>query len=401
MNPKAFISYSQDSLEYKDWVRNFADRLINDGVDTVLDQYDLQLGDMNPKFMEQNIATCDYILIFITENYTKKADERVGGVGYETNLTTSEIIIKGNRKKFIPVLIKIDFANAPKYLQGVNSIKIKSLLSFELQYETIYRTITDQTLKKPPLGKIRTLSIGSSNDQFEIDKLLKCKTHNNWVNASLIIDVASLSNSKLYEYFEIFKQNRPLGDKIQLPYVFMDKNKKSHSPQIVYESEDYFSAFNNWAAYDKLIFEENIIHYSYLEFREGTPLLITGSLLLGSIYSIFCFLYKSLKALNKKIEIEASFNITGSSDMFFYIQDPLLKLEESFGETYLLKQGTNKATFSFKKMDVEEIQKFTNAILGMFISQNPNSTVPFASTTIAAVKPFFNSIWDGKRYLFY
>ena len=45
INPKVFISYSHDSDDYKDWVVSFANRLILEGIDVTLDQYDLVLGD--------------------------------------------------------------------------------------------------------------------------------------------------------------------------------------------------------------------------------------------------------------------------------------------------------------------------------------------------------------------
>ena len=37
MSPKAFISYSHDSEDYKDWVRALSDKLIGGGVEITLD----------------------------------------------------------------------------------------------------------------------------------------------------------------------------------------------------------------------------------------------------------------------------------------------------------------------------------------------------------------------------
>ena len=39
-----FISYSWDSEDHKDWVRELADCLASNGIDITLDQYDLQIG---------------------------------------------------------------------------------------------------------------------------------------------------------------------------------------------------------------------------------------------------------------------------------------------------------------------------------------------------------------------
>ena len=43
--PKAFISYSHDSSDHKRWVAVLATKLRENGVDVILDQWDLSLGD--------------------------------------------------------------------------------------------------------------------------------------------------------------------------------------------------------------------------------------------------------------------------------------------------------------------------------------------------------------------
>ncbi len=43
-NPKVFISYSHDSDEHKKWVLNLATKLRRHGVDAILDQWDLRIG---------------------------------------------------------------------------------------------------------------------------------------------------------------------------------------------------------------------------------------------------------------------------------------------------------------------------------------------------------------------
>ena len=42
--PKVFVSYSHDSQDHKDWVLKLATRLVANGVDVILDQWDLSLG---------------------------------------------------------------------------------------------------------------------------------------------------------------------------------------------------------------------------------------------------------------------------------------------------------------------------------------------------------------------
>lgn len=53
--PKCFISYSHDNNDHKDWVLKLSTRLMYNGVDVKLDQWDLGLGSDLPAFMEQGI----------------------------------------------------------------------------------------------------------------------------------------------------------------------------------------------------------------------------------------------------------------------------------------------------------------------------------------------------------
>ncbi len=56
MTPKAFISYSWTSERHQEAVRSWADRLLADGVNVVLDQYDLKEGDDKYAFMEKMVT---------------------------------------------------------------------------------------------------------------------------------------------------------------------------------------------------------------------------------------------------------------------------------------------------------------------------------------------------------
>ena len=89
--PKVFISYSHDSLEHKQWVLELATRLRNNGVESIIDQWELQAGDDLPLFMERNLSDCDRVIMVCTDRYVEKADAGSGGVGYEKMIVTSEL----------------------------------------------------------------------------------------------------------------------------------------------------------------------------------------------------------------------------------------------------------------------------------------------------------------------
>lgn len=87
--PSVFISYSHDSDDHRDWVESFASELRKHGVKTVLDQWDLELGDNIPFFIETAIRENDFTLVICTPRYKEKSESREGGVGYETYIITT------------------------------------------------------------------------------------------------------------------------------------------------------------------------------------------------------------------------------------------------------------------------------------------------------------------------
>lgn len=103
-NPVVFISYSWDSEQHKMWVKELSGKLIENGIQVILDQNDLVLGDPLPHFMEQSIVGSDYVLIICTPQYKQKADARKGGVGYEESIISADIFASQNNWKYITVL---------------------------------------------------------------------------------------------------------------------------------------------------------------------------------------------------------------------------------------------------------------------------------------------------------
>lgn len=152
-NPTAFISYSWDSTEHKDWVCRLATRLRADGIDVKLDQWHVAPGDQLPQFMEREIRDNDYVLIICTPNYRKKSDARAGGVGYEGDIMTGEVFNAGNDRKFIPILASGSWQDvAPSWLRGKYRIDLGDGSDFEAGYNDLITTIHGTRPTPPPLG---------------------------------------------------------------------------------------------------------------------------------------------------------------------------------------------------------------------------------------------------------
>ena len=73
-NPKVFISYSHDSPEHKQWVSELAARLRRNGIDAILDQWDLGLGDDVTRFMERGIVNADRVLVICTDEVREQGE---------------------------------------------------------------------------------------------------------------------------------------------------------------------------------------------------------------------------------------------------------------------------------------------------------------------------------------
>lgn len=150
--PKVFISYSWESKEHSDQVKSLADKLLADGIEAIIDSYDVSPGDRLPKFMESSIRDSDYVIIICTEEYKRKANNREKGVGYESHIISAELYNNHNDRKFIPVIRQGDFNSAlPTYIDGKLAIDLRGNLFNEDSYKDLIASIF-KVKKKPKLG---------------------------------------------------------------------------------------------------------------------------------------------------------------------------------------------------------------------------------------------------------
>ena len=136
--PRVFISYSQS--DHKETVLDLADRLIQDGVDAVVDEYDLELGHDINQFMERtaNDDSLTRVLIMCDRSYMEKANARKGGVGKEAVIISEEVYSKTDPGKFIPVILEKDEngeAYRPTFLKSSFYIDLSEDRLFDVNYE--------------------------------------------------------------------------------------------------------------------------------------------------------------------------------------------------------------------------------------------------------------------------
>ncbi|WP_374054557.1 toll/interleukin-1 receptor domain-containing protein [Rossellomorea sp. FM04394] len=149
---KIFISYSWESDEHKQFVKQIAGMLEEDGLEVKLDQWDLKPGDELALYMEKAITESDYVLVVCSEGYKRKADGRLGGSGYEAKLMATSVSMNQHIKKFIPIYVGGDWNSvSPEFLKGNLYVDLNHDINskkFELSYTDLLTTILGISRKK-------------------------------------------------------------------------------------------------------------------------------------------------------------------------------------------------------------------------------------------------------------
>jgi hypothetical protein len=150
----AFMSYSWDDDAHKAWVLDLAARLRGCGIDVTLDQWHLVPGDQLPQFMETAVRDSDFVLVVCTPRYKDRSDKRMGGVGYEGDIMTAEVMSSRNQRKFIPILRRGKWADAaPSWLLGKYHLDLSGDPYSQAQFHDLLTTLQGTRPKAPPLGR--------------------------------------------------------------------------------------------------------------------------------------------------------------------------------------------------------------------------------------------------------
>ncbi|WP_460408814.1 toll/interleukin-1 receptor domain-containing protein [Pseudomonas amygdali] len=157
-NPKVFISYSWSTPEHEEWVLELAEQLMQSGIETILDKWDLQIGHNAYHFMEKmvNDETIDKVLIVCDETYVLKANSmNSSGVSTETQIISPAVYANNNQEKFVALVTQRDEkgkAYLPTYYSTRMYIDFSNSQSSE-SFEKLVRFIFGKPLhKRPDLG---------------------------------------------------------------------------------------------------------------------------------------------------------------------------------------------------------------------------------------------------------
>ncbi len=154
-SPKVFISYSHDSDEHKQWVLKLSTKLIENGVNVILDQWELGAGDDITLFMENGVRDSDRVLVICTDAYVRKANAGEGGVGYERLIVTAQLAQNLGTKKFIPIIRQSsNEEKTPTFLATRKYIDFEDDSKFDEKFDELLHEIHDVLIiPKPRLGR--------------------------------------------------------------------------------------------------------------------------------------------------------------------------------------------------------------------------------------------------------
>lgn len=154
-NPRCFISYSWDSDSHRDWVRGLAEQLEANGVEMLLDQWDVRPGLDLPAYMETSVREADFVLLVCTPTFAQKANAGRGGVGYEKTIVTGEIFSRSAAPgKFVPLVKHGNPDDSlPSYLKSRVFLDFRTPDASSASLEQLLRHIFDEPrFVRPPRG---------------------------------------------------------------------------------------------------------------------------------------------------------------------------------------------------------------------------------------------------------
>ena len=160
-NPKVFISYSHDTPEHKQWVSELAAKLRRNGVDAILDQWDLGLNQDLAQFMESSIKTADRVFVICTDSYVQKANDGEDGVGYEPMIVTKKLVEDFGTNKFIPIIRQIlREEKVPEFLKERVYVDFTNDEQFDAKFdELLHERLLVPSLQRPYVPHIESLRV--------------------------------------------------------------------------------------------------------------------------------------------------------------------------------------------------------------------------------------------------
>ncbi|NOU19021.1 MAG: toll/interleukin-1 receptor domain-containing protein [Bacteroidales bacterium] len=382
-----FISYSWDNEEHKVWVLHLADMLTDNRIHVFLDRYDLKAGKSMTHFMEKSVNQADKVLLIMTPNYKDKADNRLGGVGYEYSMITQEFYEKQENDKFIPIRRNGKFDEcAPKFLKSFISHDMTKDLTFDNDFEALLRIIYDEPeIKRPPLGKkpsfISKSSIKTSISLIDDSaNLVKCnmKTFAKW---TIDFQLTSLIDQNKSSLFRQISSNIIINkEKGTLPYILHNNNKVSHQPHIIYEIPLHnYDAYNH-LMHEKLSIEDGLVHYEFSEYGDQDIWLLFILQPFSTIFYLILILNLVHKQLSRAIDFSIDISFISDRESLLYKNYSPFEYSSIYSlQSMSIPDNKAKISLEFSEITKDSVFKAMEKLHSIFCAKNQKSQHPYIS----------------------
>ncbi len=153
-NPRMFISYTGADLQNRKWVKDFACRLRGCGVNARLDMFHLKPGQDLPQWMTNELIMADKVLLICDKYYAEKADNRKGGVGWETMIIQGDMLSRQEQSKYIAILRDPDIDQSlPIYVKSRYALNWSTGEIADKDFNELLLYLFDCDIE-PPIGEI-------------------------------------------------------------------------------------------------------------------------------------------------------------------------------------------------------------------------------------------------------
>lgn len=153
-NPRVFISYTSEDIINRTWVKNFACKLRENGVNARLDIFHLKPGQDLPQWMTNELIMADKVLLICDKYYAEKADNRKGGVGWETMIIQGDMLSKQEQNKYIAILRDKDIDQSlPIYVKSKYALNWTDESQIDKDFKELLLYLFDCDIE-PPIGEV-------------------------------------------------------------------------------------------------------------------------------------------------------------------------------------------------------------------------------------------------------
>jgi len=153
-NPRVFISYTSSDIKNRNWVKDFACRLRKCGVNARVDMFHLKPGQDLPQWMTNELIMADKVLIICDKYYAEKADNRKGGVGWETMIIQGDMLSRQEQNKYIAILRDADIDQSlPIYVKSRYALNWADEDQIDKDFDELLLNLFDCDIE-PPIGDI-------------------------------------------------------------------------------------------------------------------------------------------------------------------------------------------------------------------------------------------------------